>query len=343
MLSALQSEVQKRLENLLSGVKAYVTHPVLPARLTPDVTHIAGSSRLLRYGHGARGTAVLCVPSLINKYTILDLTPASSLMRYLAHSGFEPYVLDWGSPEHAEWDFTSTDYICERLIPAAEMVRRITGKKILLLGYCMGGLMCLAAAQLRPDLFSGLALLATPWDFHASGVKRIVLNASQKETLHRLVSLTPTVSAAVIQGLFMMQNPFSFEHKFRHLGANPKDTKTLEKFIALEEWVNDGVPMARGMAQECFIEWAQDNTPMQGAWKVAGRCIQPENITLPCFVAAPRHDAIVPLACARSLAKLLPHAEYITPSSGHVGMVVGTTAHKELWQPLIRWMENVGK
>ena len=42
-----------------------------------------------------------------------------------------------------------------------------TGQRPVLLGYCMGGLLAAGLAAARQRDLAGLALLATPWDFHA--------------------------------------------------------------------------------------------------------------------------------------------------------------------------------
>jgi pimeloyl-ACP methyl ester carboxylesterase len=36
------------------------------------------------------------------------------------------------------------------------------------MGYCMGGLLCIAAALRRPEQVAALGLITTPWDFHAA-------------------------------------------------------------------------------------------------------------------------------------------------------------------------------
>src|SRR6201999_1307981 len=94
-----------------------------------------GTARLLDYG--GDGPAVLFVPSLVNRWTVLDLMPGHSMLRWLAEQGVRPLLLDWGDPEPA---FTLTDHIAGRLVRAMEAATRQTaGGGIVLAGYCMGG------------------------------------------------------------------------------------------------------------------------------------------------------------------------------------------------------------
>ena len=110
-----------------------------------------------------RRADVLFVPSLVNRAYVLDLTPERSLMRWLPGQGFRTLLLDWGWPGEAERHFTLTDYVAGRL----ERALMAAPGPVVLAGYCMGGLLALAAALRRPDRVRALALLATPWDFHA--------------------------------------------------------------------------------------------------------------------------------------------------------------------------------
>src|SRR4029077_2221749 len=114
------------------------------------------------------GNTLLFVPSLINRATVLDLTGERSMMRYLAANGARVLLLDWGWPGEVERSFSLTDYIAGRL----ERALLAAGRQVVLVGYCMGGLLAVAAAQRRPDLIRALALLATPWDFHAGDPDR---------------------------------------------------------------------------------------------------------------------------------------------------------------------------
>jgi len=110
---------------------------------------------------------VLAVPSLINRAHILDLTEDRSLLRALAAAGTRPLLVDWGAPGDLERGFSLTDYIAGRLEQALDRVLAEVGGPVVLLGYCMGGLLTVALALRRWRDLSGLVCLATPWDFHA--------------------------------------------------------------------------------------------------------------------------------------------------------------------------------
>jgi pimeloyl-ACP methyl ester carboxylesterase len=160
--------------SLIAGMAGYRRHPF--ARTAPDPPAIwaEGGSRLLDYG--GEGPPVLFVPSLVNRAYVLDLVPERSLMRWLPGQGLRTLLLDWGWPGEAERLFTLTDYVAGRL----ERALAAAPGPVVLAGYCMGGLLALAAALRRPDRVRALALRATPWDFHAGpdGARRARTDAA---------------------------------------------------------------------------------------------------------------------------------------------------------------------
>jgi polyhydroxyalkanoate synthase len=87
-----------------------------------------------------------------------------------------------------------------------------------------------------------------------------------------------------------------------------------------------------------LIGWAQNNDLFEGRWKVAGKPITPPPASLPTFIAIPKNDHVVPYDCAMGLAKLCKKAHVINPSAGHVGMIVGSHAKRELWQSYASWL-----
>src|SRR5258708_37991228 len=108
---ALQREITRRMARLADGMLAYRHHPVHRTLDNPPAVWSEGNTRLLDYGathrsaraRGAR--AVLVVPSLINRWEVLDLTAEKSLLRAMAAQGLRPYLVAWGTPDAGERRF----------------------------------------------------------------------------------------------------------------------------------------------------------------------------------------------------------------------------------------------
>lgn len=335
--AAVNQELTRRNTNLLRGIHAYLNHPYQRRESTADCVWQQGNCRLLDFGvEGEEKARILFIPSLINRYYILDLKEGRSLTDYLRKQGIRPLVMDWGNPDSEEQGFTCGDYITERLMPALASTKGTT--PIIAAGYCMGGLLALALAQLAPKHIDALALIATPWDFHSPSFPNINLDAPHTARLREVLETRSSLSGDIIQTLFYATNPWQFARKFAAFAKLAPNSDDAEDFVAIESWVNDNVAMPAPIAEECLIGWAQENRPACAKWQVAGTTIAPEALDLPVFAACPAHDTIVPPDCAEPLLPLLQNPTVIRPASGHVGMVAGASAEHELWYPLSAWV-----
>src|SRR5579875_1773367 len=195
--------------------------------------------------------AVLVVPSLVNRAYVLDLLKEHSMLRFLANSGVRTYLLDWGWPEALEREFTLTDYIAGRLERALTTIPA----PVALIGYCMGGLLALAAALRRPDRVRALALLATPWDFHAGNAAQARAVASLLPIFEPALQFWHALPVDFLQSLFAMLDPFGVAGKYRAFARLPQHSFRAQLFVALEDWLNDGVPLAAPVARETLFGW----------------------------------------------------------------------------------------
>lgn len=341
---AVEAEIAARSQKLLRGINAYLTHPYRRVTCDAHVFWRKDRVRLLDYSppEAAHGNApvVLFIPSLINRYYILDLLPQSSLLKHLSAAGMRPMVIDWDAPEASMAALRCADYVERYLFEALEAVRRSTRGPVILAGYCMGGLLAMALAQHRMREINGLILLATPWDFHAAGVTRLVPDEARLALLSGVIAQQDIVPAEAVQASFYSQDPWRFHEKFQHFSTLPPGSVEAELFVALEQWVNDGVPLTRAVAQECVEDWSWRNRPALGEWHIGGGCtLAPHRLDLPALLVAAQRDAIVPRDCALPLSALLPRVTRLQPSCGHVGMVAGMHAATQLYRPMTQWIE----
>jgi len=295
-----------------------------------------GSTRLIDYGGETNSPIALFVPSLINRAYILDLSEERSMLKFLASQNIRCLLLDWGDPRQGEKNYTLEDYI-KRLGRAIEAV----GKPVALVGYCMGGLMAMATALRDNKNVKALSLLATPWDFHSKDVDRLPLNEATVQFFSHLWESAETVPGMAVYQLFYLMNPWLVHDKYaRFAEMDPKSEKA-RAFFEREFWLNDDVALTAEVAKECFVDWAVYNTPMEGKWQVEGNTVKPEEVAQPTLIAIPKADRIVPPLSASPLSVMIPNAETIYSPSGHIGMIVGSTAENSLWTPLANWLQKL--
>jgi polyhydroxyalkanoate synthase subunit PhaC len=335
--AAVFEEVVRQDAALIAGIAAYRRHPWQRRLSDPPAVWTEGETRLLDYGP-ITGRPLLVVPSLVNRAYVLDLMEGHSMLRWLAEQGVRPLLLDWGWPTQRERRFTMTDYVAGRLERAMTAAVEITRQPPVLAGYCMGGTLAVAAAQRRPDLISGLICLATPWDFHQPEAGRAKQAADLLPVLEPILSAGGSLPVDVLQSLFVFSDPWDVARKYRSFAQLPQDSARASLFVALEDWLNDGVPLGADIARTCLRDWYGANLPASGDWAIAGMSVDPGAIRQPTWVAIPNRDRIVPPESARALAERIAGATLHRPAAGHIGMVAGMQAKAVLWQPMLQWL-----
>ncbi len=340
-LSAVESEASRRLDAFLAGVEAYRTHPWHRPTDAPPAVWQKGTTVLRDYKGFRDAPPVLLVPSLINRAYVLDLTPKRSLARFLAERGHRPFLVDWTKPGEEEATFGLDAYITERLEPALDAVIERTGQRPAVVGYCMGGLLALALAARRPDRIRALALLATPWDFHAQDAGVLGLSRALAPAIDCLDDGSP-VPTDLVQLPFTLLDPLGIARKYAGFAGLPRRSARARDFLAVEDWLNDGVPLSAPLAKDCLSLWYEQNHPGHGDWTVAGTPVRPDTVTQPTLVVIPDRDRIVPPASAIALASRLPGATIRHVPLGHVGMVTGRQASVRVYRPLAAWLARQG-
>lgn len=338
--AAVDAEARRRLMQFADGVIAYRDRPRQDRPPEPPCVWQQGSTRLLDYGTGNDGPPILFVPSLINRSYILDLSEKRSLLRDLAGRGFRPLLLDWGDPGEDEMTYGLNDYITGPLDAAFAAAHKLCGQKVAIAGYCMGGLLALALADRRMDQVSALVLLATPWDFFAYDKGKTRMLKAIAPNMEQMLDATGFMPVDVLQAMFASFDPNMTPRKFRAFATVRPDSARARDFIALEDWLNDGVVLAGPTARDCLIGWYVENLPDRGEWIMDGEPVRPEDVHVPSLVVIPKRDYIVPSASSEPLLRLLPDATEMAIDGGHIGMMVGGRAKGGLYTPLAKWLEK---
>jgi polyhydroxyalkanoate synthase len=285
----------------------------------PRPTVASAGGTVLR-DHGGSGSPVILIPSLINPPHVLDL-PGQSLAEALARR-HHVMLVDWG-PAGGRATIDLAGHIEQRLL---RLVRDV-GREVALVGYCLGGTMALAAANLTP--VARVATLAAPWRFSAyPDDARAALGKlwDSAGPATRALGVLPT---EVLQSAFWSLDPHGIVAKFARLAAEPAHSETIRRFVALEDWANDGEPLPLPAARDLIEKLFLADCTGRGMWTIAGTAIRPDPAPALHFTA--RADRIVPAASAP------PGPSHAIPS-GHVGMIVGRRAPALLHRPLLDFL-----
>ncbi len=318
----------------LAGMARYQDHPFRRAVPAVSVAWRSGSVRLLDFG--GDGPPILTIPSMVNGSEIMDLSPSQSPLRWLSRQGFRVFQIDWGRPGEAERLYGLGDYIDQRLTPALEAVIRLAGGPVHLIGYCMGGPLMLALAQREPERVSKIVTLGAPWDFSAFPEHK-AMRERRAEIVQLMASMQMmfgVIPQQMTQSFFALRDMASGVAKFRRFAALDPLSKAAKRFVAVEDWLNNGVPLSIPVARECFFDWVMDDALRQGQWRPSEIAFDPKMVEQPAFVVCAQRDTVVRRAASEPLAAVLPKAKLLKAGAGHIGMVVGDTALQSVWQPL---------
>lgn len=337
---AVERQARADLTAMLDGIERYRRHPYRREGSAAICAWQEGGSRLLHFP--ARKSAkrpggrarIFIVPSLINRYYILDLASGRSFAGWLAAQGLDVFVMDWGDPGEGEAGFTLDAYIArlERALLAAQGHGGERDRPLTLAGYCMGGLLALALALRRPERIARLILMATPWDFHAGGGDDARALAVATSAMAPFPGPHGMLPVDLIQALFAALDPCLAMVKFAKFSRIDPDSAAARRFVALEDWLNDGTPLSGPVARECLVGWYGENRPAQGCWQVDGTAVTPAGLRLPCLAVIPDADRIVPPESALALAAALPDCRILHPSAGHIGMMVAAGVETRIWR-----------
>ncbi|MEL6678386.1 MAG: alpha/beta fold hydrolase [Pseudomonadota bacterium] len=337
-----------RLSQMLRGIEAWQSHPY--RRAEPEMGEIwsDGASRLLDCGP-RDGRPVLLVPSLINRAYVLDLLPDRSLVADLAAAGFAPLLMDWGAPGGAERSFGLEDYMQRRLRPALAIARALARGPVPVIGYCMGGTLAAGLAARAPQDVSALVTIGAPWDFsHRIWASEALTEAwGQQGGLQARAVLTGlghsfgAIPSELFQTLFASLDPGLAFRKFRRFAGLDPDSAEATLFVALEDWLNDGPPVATPAATEILVDWHIRNETAAGAWATLGGAVDPADIRCPTLSFCAAQDRIAPPGSTEALARRIPEAEIVRPDAGHVGMILGRDRRTHVIDPLCAFLARV--
>jgi polyhydroxyalkanoate synthase len=272
----------------------------------------------------------LLVPPCINKFYILDLQPANSLIRYSVEQGHRTFVVSWRNPDKSLAKATWDDYIDNAVIQAIGVTQDITGAKTInALGFCVGGTM----------LSNALAVLA----------------ARGEEPVNSATFLTTLIdfSDTGILDLFIDENFVKYrEAQFADGGLMPgRDLATTFSFLRPNDLVWNYVVgnYLKGESPPPFdlLYWNSDATNLPGpyyAWylrqtylennlvkpgtvTVCGEKIDFRQVKLPVYIYGSREDHIVPITGSYASTQVFPGKKrFVMGASGHIAGVINPPA-----------------
>lgn len=301
--------------------------------------------RLLRYESDDQPryeTPLMFVFALVNRPYILDLSPGKSVVSHFVRRGFDTYKIDWGVPGHGDKHLSLEDYVLGYMDHVVDVIRERSGQEqVSIVGYCMGGSMSAMYAALRPEKVKNLILMAAPVDWSQDDCLLKIWTDARYFDVDKMLEVYGNAPAGWLQSSFQLLKPVqNLLEKPLNFYDNMQDEKYLEDFFAMETWLNDNIPVAgetfRQFVKYCF----QQNLLIQGKLEIGSQRVDLRKIRCPILNLVASGDHLV------TPSQSLPFNDAVGSSdrktinfkAGHIGLAVGSRAHKELWPQVCDWL-----
>jgi polyhydroxyalkanoate synthase subunit PhaC len=265
---------------------------------------------------------LLIVPSVVNKFYILDLAPESSFVRYFVSQGYTVFILSWRNIsldlQHLTWD----DYVEKGVMQAIDATREITKQdKINALGYCVGGalLACALAvlAAKRKHPVASMTQLISMLDYSEPGEIGVYLSRIFPVERRRMLAKSGVVSGKELTRTFSSLRANDLVWSF--VINNYLKGKTPDAFD-LFYWNTDDSnlpgPMFYAYVRNCYME---NKLIKPGAMSVCNTPIDLRKINLPTYIFAAADDHLVPWKSGYESVNLLEgKVDFVLGGGGHI-------------------------
>jgi len=317
----------------------------------PSPYSVAREERVFKLRHYYEGESapdappILLVPPMMLAAEIYDVSPQTSAVTILKDHGADPWVIDFGAPEHEEGGLerTLTDHVVA-VSEAVDRVQEITGREVNLAGYSQGGMFCYqVAAYRRCQGLSSLITFGSPVDIRAAmpfGLPEGVV-AGLAEIMADRVFREWALPAWASRTGFRLLDPVKSLRSRIDFILRLHDREALlpregqRRFLEADGWVAwPGPAMAEFLSQ--FIA---HNRMLQGGFVIEDRLLTLADIQCPILSVVGTVDEIAPAAGVRAIRQAAPRAEVyeLALRAGHFGLVVGSTSNTQTWPTVAAW------
>jgi polyhydroxyalkanoate synthase len=322
---ALIAQTPKELVWTLNKAKLYRYVPVLP----PEARH---------------PVPLLLIFALMNRPSILDLRPGHSFVEYMVGNGYDVYLLDWGVPGLEDKDLKFDNYTLDYMPRAIRKMKAISNcAEFSLLGWCIGAILTTIYAALRPDDgLRNLLLLTAPLDF--SNRKNLTFARWTDEKhfdVDKLLAAFGNVPGEMIDyGAKALKPVENYIGNYLKLWDNIDNPRVVESWHAMNTWVTDNIPMAGAAYRQLIVDLYRNDRLMQGSLSIRGNMVDLKQLRANLLTVIAEGDHITPPCQSEALLSKVSSSDtevYRVPG-GHIGIMAGSSAHKQTWPHIDHWL-----
>jgi polyhydroxyalkanoate synthase len=290
---------------------------------------------------------VLLVFALINRPDIFDLRPGSSFVEFLLEEGFDVFLVDWGYPDEEDGEMGLAEFVCDELEWAVRETLRAANtaeSELTLMGWCIGATLCAMYCGLdrggERAPVRNLVELTMPIDGRQSNYAKWV--GDEEFDVDGVAELWGTVPGGAIDFANKMLKPVTnFWTTYRRLWDNVQDGNARrEAYQTMAKWVADNPPFPGRAWAEWIHLMYRDAGLLRGRVRLRDRLVDLSRIDQSVLVITAGADHIAPRPGTMPFFDLISSrdVEHLARPGGHIGLVAGSAARRELWPEIAQWL-----
>ncbi|WP_159808922.1 class I poly(R)-hydroxyalkanoic acid synthase [Litoreibacter roseus] len=278
-------------------------------------------------------TPLVIFPPWINKFYIMDLKPANSLIKWIVDQGYTLFIVSWVNPDETYADVGIDTYVDEGYLTAISEVKKITGEdQVNAVGYCIAGTtlaMVLGLLEKRKDKsVKSATFFTTLTDFEDPGEMAVFLDDDFVDGIERQVA-----QKGFLHSFFMSRT-------FSYLRANDLVYAPAIRSYMMGEappafdllfWNGDSTNLPGRFVVE-YLRWlCQDNQLAKGELKILGETLSLKDVKVPvCAIACETDHIAAWKGSFRGVKQLGSRSKtFIVSESGHVAGIINPPSKKK--------------
>src|SRR5271165_6986073 len=307
--------------------------------------------RLRRYFPDSDSTgrpAVVLVPPMMFVADVYDVSSSSSAVSVLHDHGIDPWVVDFGAPEHEEGGLQRT--LADHIVATSEIVDRVrdlTCRDVHLGGYSQGGVFAYSVTAYRHG--AGLASVisfGSPVDTKSVGIFSLPEPVMEfaADAVAALLDRTGLPGWATREGFRLLDPVKNVRSRIQFL-QQLHDREALlpnerqRRFIESEGWIAWPAPALA----DALRQFIAQNRMLAGGMVIDGRPLALADIDRPVLCFGGENDQIGQPDAVRAIRRAAPRADIheVSLPVGHLGIVVGSVATARTWPAVATWASHL--
>ncbi len=272
-------------------------------------------------------------PPWINKFYVLDLKPANSLIKWVLEQGYTLFVVSWANPDASYSDVGIDTYVEDGFFRAIDVVKQITKEpQVNAIGYCIGGAtlaITLALMKKRGDKsVKSATFFTTLTDFADNGEIGVFLSDDFVDGIEREVTEKGIMASTILSRTFsyMRSNDLIYGPAIRSymMGQAPPAFDLLY-------WNGDSTNLPARMAVE-YLRWlCQENRFAKGTLEICDEVVSIKDVSTPVCAIACETDHIVAWKSSFEGVRQFGSRDktFILSESGHIAGIVNPPSKKK--------------